>query len=105
MDKIINDFIKKSLAEDIGSGDITSQACIDQKALGKAELIAKENCQISGVEIVEKIYSFYDRKLIFKALKKDGDTVEKNDVIFELRFPPRLRSTYLSHKRHGVLVS
>ena len=59
MDKIINDFIKKSLAEDIGRGDITSQACIDKNALGKAELITKENCQIAGIDIAKKIKSFH----------------------------------------------
>ena len=84
MDKIINDFIKKSLAEDIGGGDITSQACIDTDALGKAQLIAKENCQIAGIDIAAKIYSLYDKKLDFKSFKKDGETIKKNDIIFSI---------------------
>jgi len=84
MDKIINDFIKKSLAEDIGGGDITSQACIDTDALGKAQLIAKENCQIAGIDIAAEIYSLYDKKLDFKSFKKDGETIKKNDIIFSI---------------------
>lgn len=84
MDKIINDFIKKSLAEDIGEGDITSEACIDKNARGKAQLIAKENCQIAGIDIAEKIYYLYDKKLIFTPFKKDGETIKKNDIIFSI---------------------
>ncbi|MAZ55417.1 MAG: nicotinate-nucleotide diphosphorylase (carboxylating) [Flavobacteriales bacterium] len=82
MDKIINDFIKKGIAEDVGSGDVTSMACIDKKSNGKAELISKENCQIAGINIAKHIFQFYDKKLIFKALKKDGESAQKSDVIF-----------------------
>ena len=57
MEKIINDFIKKALDEDIGSGDITSIACVTKNSQGKVELITKEDCQIAGIEIARKIYS------------------------------------------------
>ena len=82
MDKIINDFIKKGIAEDVGNGDITSIACIDQNSTGKAELISKESCQIAGIDIAKRIFKFYDKQLVFKALKKDGESVKKNDVVF-----------------------
>ena len=84
MDKIINDFIKKSLAEDIGDGDITSEACIDKDAIGKAQLIAKENGQIAGIDIAKKIYSLYNNQLDFTSFKKDGETIKKNDIIFSI---------------------
>ena len=44
MNKIMSDFIKKSIEEDIGKGDITSMACIDKTISGKAQLITKEKC-------------------------------------------------------------
>tara|TARA_B100000945_G_C20287988_1_gene551947 strand:+ start:48 stop:887 length:840 start_codon:yes stop_codon:yes gene_type:complete len=82
MDKIINDFIKKSLVEDLGNGDATSIACINKEATGKAQLIAKESCKIAGINIAKKIFYSYDKNLVFNALKKDGDTIEKNEIIF-----------------------
>ncbi len=84
MNKIINDFIKKALAEDIGTGDITSLACIKKNTVGKAQLITKEKCQIAGINIAQHIYNFYDKDLCFEPLFKDGDTIEKNDVVFKL---------------------
>ena len=84
MKKIINDFIKKALYEDIGSGDITSIACVTKNGQGKVELITKEDCQIAGVEMARKIYSFYDKTLKFQSFYQDGDSVKQNTCIFKL---------------------
>lgn len=84
MNKIINDFIKKALAEDLGKGDITSLACIKKNTIGKAQLVAKEKCQIAGIKIAQNIYNFYDKNLFFEPLFKDGDTIKKNDIVFKL---------------------
>ena len=84
MDKRIKDFIKKALHEDIGSGDITSIACITKHSQGKVQLIAKEDCKIAGVEMARSIYSFYDKTLNFESFYKDGNDVKKNKCIFTL---------------------
>lgn len=84
MNKIMSDFIKKSIEEDIGKGDITSMACIDKTISGKAQLITKEKCKIAGIEIAKSIYSFYDKKLNFYPLCKDGDNLQKGSVVFEV---------------------
>ena len=76
MDIIINDFIKKSLAEDVGEGDITSIACIKKNTIGKAKLIVKEQCKIAGLKLAQQIYSYYDKTLDFTPLHKDGDKRE-----------------------------
>ena len=84
MNKVTADFIKKSIEEDIGIGDITSIACIKKTATGKAQLITKEACKIAGIEMAKNIYTFYDNKLIFNPLVKDGQNVQKDDVIFTI---------------------
>ena len=84
MNKIMSDFIKKSIEEDIGKGDITSMACIDKTISGKAQLITKEKCKIAGIEIAKSIYSFYDKKLNFYPLHEDGDNLKKGSVVFEV---------------------
>ncbi len=84
MDKIIKDFIKRSLLEDIGHGDITSLACIQENTIGEAQLIAKEDCRIAGIEIAKHIYTFYDQKLHFQSFVKNGENVKKNQKIFSI---------------------
>ncbi|MAQ69853.1 MAG: nicotinate-nucleotide diphosphorylase (carboxylating) [Flavobacteriales bacterium] len=84
MEKTINDFIKKALAEDIGSGDITSLACVTKNSQGTVQLISKEDCQIAGIEMARKIYAFYDKTLKVQSFYKDGDSVKKNKCVFIL---------------------
>jgi len=85
MQNIINDFIKRSLLEDVGSGDITSLACIKKNTKGKIKLITKESCFISGLFLAKKIYNFYDKKIQFSPEVNDGDQLKKNDVIFTVK--------------------
>ena len=83
MEKILSNFIKTSLQEDIRKGDITSIACIDKKR-GKAKLIAKESCIIAGLKIAKSIYHTVDNNLVFKPCVKDGQKIKKNDIIFSI---------------------
>ena len=84
MEKILSNFIKTSLQEDIRKGDITSIACIDKEKRGKAKLIAKESCIIAGLKIAKSIYHTVDSNLVFKPCVKDGNEIKKNDIIFSI---------------------
>ena len=50
MDKLIDDLIKLAFAEDIGDGDHTTLCCIPETAMGKSQLIIKEDGVLAGVE-------------------------------------------------------
>lgn len=84
MEKLISDFVKKSLSEDVGTGDITSMACIPISKKGQAHLIAKEPCYVSGINIAKYIYQIYDSSLKLNTKIDDGQKVQKNDVIFTI---------------------
>jgi len=94
MDITIDNFIKTSLNEDIGSGDITSLACIDQNTSGSAKLIAKESCKIAGINIAKKIYNTYDAHLFFSPLVDEGELLKSGDVIFTIK-----------GKKHSILAT
>lgn len=77
----IQSIIETALAEDIGSGDITTMATVDKNAEGSAEITAKENLVAAGVLIAEAVFKTVDEKIIFKAFVKDGDEVKKGKAI------------------------
>ena len=81
MNKLLSDFIKNALEEDIGQGDITSEACLKNRKYGASKLIAKESCQIAGLKIAKAIYLKYDSNLNIELYFKDGETIKKNEVI------------------------
>ena len=78
LDKLID----LAIAEDIGSGDHTSLACIPENEQGKAQLLVKEKGILAGMEIAEKIFFVIDSTLKFTPFFKDSDSIAINDVVF-----------------------
>lgn len=72
--------IDAALAEDIGEGDITTDAIVKGSESGKAEFIAKEDMVAAGLFIAGTVFKKLDRKTVFKASCNDGDRVKKGKV-------------------------
>jgi nicotinate-nucleotide pyrophosphorylase (carboxylating) len=49
--------VRRALAEDIGTGDVTSQACVAAGALAHGRFLAREPLVVAGVEVLPLIYS------------------------------------------------
>ncbi|HEY0273713.1 MAG TPA: carboxylating nicotinate-nucleotide diphosphorylase, partial [Chitinophaga sp.] len=75
-------FITSALAEDVGSGDHSTLACIPVDAQGKAQLKIKENGILAGMEVAEAIFRQLDPGTVFTPLKKDGDPMQPCEVAF-----------------------
>ena len=80
-----NDFeqlISLWFAEDIGDGDHTTLSCIPSTAIGKSQLIIKENGVLAGVEVARKVFQAFDPELKMTIFIHDGTEVKVGDVAF-----------------------
>lgn len=84
MQKEIERIIITSLAEDIGTGDITTRATVSRNKEGKAVAIAKDDCMIAGMDIFKRTFKIVDKKINVKIFAYDGVPVKKGDVIAEV---------------------
>ena len=82
MDKLIDDLIKLAFAEDIGDGDHTTLCCIPETAMGKSQLIIKEDGVLAGVEMAKRIFHDFDPELKMMVFIQDGAEVKKGDIAF-----------------------
>lgn len=80
--RILRDFIKRSLAEDIGTGDHSSLACIPEESRGKARLLVKEEGVLAGCRVAEEVFRIVDHELQFEGLISDGSSVAAGDIAF-----------------------
>ena len=78
--KVIDQFIKNAIAEDLGDGDHTSLSTIPAEAQGKAKLLIKEPGVIAGVELALEIFKQVDSNLVTEVLIPDGTEVEYGDI-------------------------
>jgi nicotinate-nucleotide pyrophosphorylase (carboxylating) len=81
----IENLIDIAIKEDIGEGDHTSLATIPSELTGKAQLIVKQNGIIAGTEVARIIFNKIDAGLNYSLFKKDGQTVNKYDIVFNVQ--------------------
>ena len=72
--------IDLSFAEDIGDGDHTTLCCIPSDAMGKSQLIIKEDGVLAGIEVAKKVFKCFDPEMQVEVFINDGAKVKKGDV-------------------------
>jgi nicotinate-nucleotide pyrophosphorylase (carboxylating) len=77
----IGQIIDLALAEDLGKGDITTEALISDAKPGKASIMAKEEGILAGVEIAAEVFRRVDAELKIEVSLKDGAKVGSGDII------------------------
>jgi nicotinate-nucleotide pyrophosphorylase (carboxylating) len=78
----LDEFIENALNEDIGDGDHTSLACIPRTAVGKIQLLIKEEGVLAGVDMAVKIFTKLEPEIKIELFKHDGDQVAPPDIAF-----------------------
>ncbi|MFM8887060.1 MAG: carboxylating nicotinate-nucleotide diphosphorylase [Chthoniobacterales bacterium] len=83
------DTIRRALAEDLGPGDITSEAFIPESQRSPAAIVAKEDCVVAGLDAAAEVFRQIDPKIEVKALNKNGDRVTKGTQVLRADGPTR----------------
>ncbi|MNU12384.1 putative nicotinate-nucleotide pyrophosphorylase [carboxylating] [compost metagenome] len=81
-DKVLKQFIKNALEEDIQDGDHSTLSTIPKDLQQSAKLLVKENCILAGVELAEIIFKTFDKNLVIENYIKDGDVAKAGDIAF-----------------------
>ena len=70
-----------ALAEDIGAGDVTTEATVPEDAVGTAELLVKSAGVVCGLRAAESTFRALDPEIRFDALASDGDVVDEPPAV------------------------
>jgi nicotinate-nucleotide pyrophosphorylase (carboxylating) len=73
--------ISAFLSEDLGRGDITTQACVKRNQNARGRFIAKEPMTVAGLEAAEAVFATLDSQQQLEAFVSDGEQVEAGKVI------------------------
>ncbi len=85
----LDQFIDNAIREDVGDGDHSSLSCIPAEAIGKAQLIIKEDGILAGVDVAQKVFLKLDPDTEFVKLIGDGTAVKKGDIAFRVKLHTR----------------
>ena len=79
--KQIERIVSSALAEDLASGDVTTEALVPSELEGKASILVKRNGVLAGMDVAKEVFRQVNPSLHFKALVRDGAKVRKGDVV------------------------
>jgi nicotinate-nucleotide pyrophosphorylase (carboxylating) len=84
MDRTLQDLIARALQEDLGPGDITSEATIRPDSVSTAVILAKQDLILAGLDVGRSVFHYLDAGIEFTAFVKDGDRVNAGTEIAKL---------------------
>ena len=87
--KSIDILLRTALDEDIGTGDITTLACVPESAVSEGSFIAKEPGVICGLNTLKRVFELLDDSVCLTLHINDGDIVNPGDVIATISGPSR----------------
>ena len=77
----MTEIVRLSLEEDIGSGDITSQACIPAGQKARGRYIAREALVVAGLNLLAEIYALRGGVDELVILRSDGDRANDGEIL------------------------
>jgi nicotinate-nucleotide pyrophosphorylase (carboxylating) len=79
------DLVRRALAEDIGSGDVTTRATIDERVPARGVLLAKSRCVVAGLDVASEAFRQIDPDVAIRVSHADGTRCERGTEIAEFR--------------------
>ncbi|MCH5171012.1 MAG: carboxylating nicotinate-nucleotide diphosphorylase [Oscillospiraceae bacterium] len=79
----IDSIIKTAIEEDINYIDVSADMLIPENQRNDSYFVAKDDGVLCGLDCAMRVFALLDDTFTFTAFKKDGDLVNKGDIIVE----------------------
>jgi nicotinate-nucleotide pyrophosphorylase (carboxylating) len=81
---LYREIVRRALAEDLGWGDLTSDATVTTDQRARGVLLVKSECVLAGIDIAAETFRQLDPVVTFTAKKRDGDVCRPGDIAAEV---------------------
>jgi nicotinate-nucleotide pyrophosphorylase (carboxylating) len=81
----MTEIVRLALEEDIGTGDVTTRACVPEDQPARGHFVAREPLVIAGLALLDEIYERPVGKY-----KRDGDRCAEGAILARISAPARL---------------
>ena len=73
----IDRVVRQALTEDVGRGDVTTDAIVPPEVIARAEILLKEPGVVSGIEVAAHVFRTLDPRVDFESHALDGERIEQ----------------------------
>jgi nicotinate-nucleotide pyrophosphorylase (carboxylating) len=78
------ELVRRALAEDIGRGDITTNALVGQTDRARGTFVAKSRLTLAGSQVAVEVFRQLDPEVVAQWTRSDGDDCEPGSTIGEI---------------------
>ena len=79
------EIVRLAVAEDVGSGDVTTLGTVLPQQRARGELLAKAPCVIAGIDVALEVFRQLDPSVVAQVHLADGDRCAPGAVVATLR--------------------
>ncbi len=77
----VSTLVETALAEDVGPGDVTTQALVPADVAARAAIVSRGDYVVSGNDVAELVFASLDPEIQYCALIKDGSSAREDACI------------------------
>ncbi|MGW8248638.1 MAG: carboxylating nicotinate-nucleotide diphosphorylase [Acidiferrobacterales bacterium] len=81
--EIVAEDVRRAIAEDVGSGDLTAQL-IPAESNSSGHILCRDSAILCGCDWVDEVFRQLDDSISIKWNLRDGDSMRENDIVCEL---------------------
>ncbi len=85
LEAFVRENVKRALAEDIGTGDITTLATVESDAKAQGVILCKQAGVLAGIRVAKEVFLQIDSNLEFEILCEDGARIKKGDELAKIK--------------------
>lgn len=82
---LYREIVRRALAEDLGWGDVTTEATVPPELRAHGVIVVKSPCVVAGLDVAAEAFSQLDPGCAFARKRADGDRCQPGDVVAEVR--------------------
>ncbi|MEL7568314.1 MAG: carboxylating nicotinate-nucleotide diphosphorylase [Dehalobacterium sp.] len=82
--------VEQALAEDLGSGDLTSSSIFLPSHYAKAVILVKQECILCGLPVAQEVFRQLSSEISFISHRQDGERIFPQTVVAEVTGPTHL---------------
>ena len=85
----LDDLLQRALNEDLGQGDVTSEAIFSPGHSSRGFLLAKQEFVLAGGEVFARVFELLDARVGVTFSRRDGEAVKQGERFADLAGPTR----------------
>jgi nicotinate-nucleotide pyrophosphorylase (carboxylating) len=79
------EIVRRALAEDLGWGDVTTEATVRREQRARGVILVKSACVIAGLDVAAEAFRQLDPAVSFERRRSDGERCAPGDVVADVR--------------------